>query len=192
MTGKTHQVIGQLVGVSLFCAVTDGQYHPATGAAVAIASSLSALLPDIDTPAAQIWRYMPFGLGKIGSQFVHPFLQHRNLTHSLLGSALIGTGLWQIGLHIPTYWGVNVLLIWVISMAGYFSHLVADSVTVEGIPIFFPLGRSFGFPPRPFQGLRIETGKWFESFIIYPSIILLLLEVIIVHRQLLQSTFFLP
>lgn len=191
MTGKTHQVIGQLVGVSLFCAVTDGHYHPATGAAVAIVSSISALLPDIDTPAAQIWRYLPFGLGRIGSQVVHPFLQHRNLTHSLLGAALIGTGLWQLAQHVPVYWGINVLLVWVISMAGYFSHLSADAVTVEGIPIFFPLGRSFGFPPRPFQSLRIETGKWFENFVVYPLVILMLTEVIILHWQLLRATFIL-
>lgn len=192
MTGKTHQVIGQIVGLSLFSYLANGSYQPATGAAVAIASSLSALLPDIDTPAAQIWRYLPFGLGKVGSQLVHPFLQHRNLTHSFLGAALVGTALWQVGLHVPGYWGIRVPLVWTIAMGGYFSHLLADAVTVEGIPLLFPLSRSFGFPPRPFQGLRMETGKWFESFVVYPAVIIVLVALLVVHWSLLKSTFILP
>jgi len=52
----------------------------------------------------------------------------------------------------------------------YASHLLADSFTVEGIPILYPWHRNFGIPPKPLEGIRIQTGEWFENLIIFPII----------------------
>ncbi len=191
MTGKTHQIIGQVVGVGLLVSLSDSTYHPATGAAALVACSIVSLLPDIDTPAAKIWHYLPFGLGKVGGQIVNPFLQHRNLTHSLLGAALVGSILWQLATRVPVYWGINAFFVWSIAMAAYLSHLLADAVTVDGIPLLFPLQRSFGFPPHPFQGLRIETGKWFENFIVYPLTVCTLIGLFIIKWAVIHALFFL-
>lgn len=191
MTGKTHQVIGQALGVGLLVGLADGHYHPATGAATIVACSISSLLPDIDTPAAKIWQYLPFGLGKVGGHLVKPFLRHRNITHSLVGAALVGEALWQVGLRAPTYWGINVSFVWFVAMAAYLSHLLADALTVEGIPLLFPWSHSFGFPPHPFQSLRIETGKWFENFVVYPLVVCTLVTEILWNWPVIRTVFLL-
>ena len=180
MTGKTHQVIGQLCGLTSFLHLSHG-YAPASLAAVAIVSSLGALLPDIDSPAAKIWSYLPFNSGKIGGALVNPFLQHRNLTHSIVGFATVVLVFRRLLEHLPSYWGIDSQHVLLAGALAYGSHLVADSVTVQGIPLFFPYQRMFGIPPHPFQGLRIETGKWFENLIVYPSVNLLLI-ILLVNR----------
>ena len=166
MTGKTHQVIGLGVGLATFLLATPPSYGPATLAAVLVGSHIAALLPDIDQPASSIWRSIPGGL--IMGELSNPFLQHRNLTHSLLGMAIVAWGLHALSLHFPDYWNINARVAFVSWMAAYASHLVADMVTVQGIPLLFPIQNMMGFPPRPFQGIRIETGHWFENFVVFP------------------------
>lgn len=173
MTGKTHQTIGLLAGLASYLYL-PAHYAPATLAAVTTVSSLGALLPDIDSPAGKIYSYMPFGTGKIGGQLVNPFLKHRNLTHSLLGYAIVILLFHHLLEHLPSYWGIDSRAVFVAGAIAYGSHLLADAVTVEGIPLFFPWHRMFGLPPYPFQGLRIETGKWFENLVIYPLVNVLL------------------
>jgi membrane-bound metal-dependent hydrolase YbcI (DUF457 family) len=170
MTGKTHQTIGLVLGIGSYLYVAAPQYGPATLAAVTAVSSLSALLPDIDSPAGKIYTYVPLGSGHDVERLVNPFLKHRNLTHSLLGFIIV-TLLFHRGLeHLPTYWGIDAHKVFIAGAVAYASHLLADSVTVEGIPVLFPYPKMYGFPPHPFQGLRIETGKWFENFIVYPAV----------------------
>lgn len=166
MTGKTHQIIGLTTGVLTFLALTDPSYNPATLAAAVVVSSIGALLPDIDQPTADLWNKIPFG--KVAGEIVNPFLEHRNLTHSLLGIAIVGWASHALLDQAPSYWGLNQSLIFWAFLASYCSHLLADMVTVQGIPLLFPLQRNFGLPPRPFQGIRIETGQWFENLIIFP------------------------
>ena len=59
------------------------------------------------------------------------------------------------------------MVFWAI-MIGYFSHLVADSLTKDGLPLLFPLKLKFGIPPL--SALRITTGSWVENFLILPAI----------------------
>lgn len=178
MTGKTHQAIGQICGLDSYLYVSPG-YAPATLAAVIIVSSIGALLPDIDSPAAKIWSYLPFGTGRVGGELINPFLQHRNITHSLLGYLVVLGLFWRIMEHLPGYWGIDSWHVFLAGALAYGSHLLADSVTVQGIPFLFPYQRMFGIPPHPFQGLRIETGKWFENLIVYPTVNLVLIAMIV-------------
>jgi membrane-bound metal-dependent hydrolase YbcI (DUF457 family) len=176
MTGKTHKIIGLTVGVGYFLSQNQLNYAPATLAAVAFLSYFGALLPDIDQPAAELWGELPFGhtLGKISD----PFLKHRNITHSLAG--LIGIGLlvhYMLSL-MPSYWGINPHFAFVAFLLGFASHLLADMLTVEGIPLFLPCKKMLGLPPRPFEGIRIETGKWFENLVIFPIVNLVLIIII--------------
>lgn len=176
MTGKTHQVIGISVGLGSFLASAHPVYGPATLAAVLVGSSLGSLLPDIDTATSKIWQTLPYG--RVMGEVVDPFLGHRNLTHSLLGAGLIGLGTYYLFVHFPEYWGIDTLVLWRSTLLAYASHLVADMLTVQGIPLFFPWQRSFGIPPQPFDGLRIVTGKWFENLIVFPLVNLVLLGLI--------------
>ncbi len=81
---------------------------------------------------------------------------HRGRTHTLLALALLGAGAWYLGL--PP-WALAFL-------AGYASHLIADSLTRSGIPILWPI-TPWRFHLLPF-GIRITTGSWLEYALVLP------------------------
>ena len=68
-------------------------------------------------------------------------------------------------------------------MIGFVSHLIADSLTVEGVPLFFPLKLNIGIPP--IKKLRIQTGNWIEKFIVFPAICLYLVWFVNLNREIL-------
>ncbi|MCL5407071.1 MAG: metal-dependent hydrolase [Patescibacteria group bacterium] len=185
MTGKTHQILGLSVGLTYYLVSTEPTYAPATFGAVLVFSYLAALLPDIDQPTGKLWHMLPFGhtLGKISD----PFLEHRNITHSLLGVGLVGLGLHFLFKSFPPYWGIDTSVVFIASIIAYLSHLLADMFTNEGIPVFFPYHRFFGIPPKPFDGARIATGQWFENTIIFPAITILFLALILLNINLIKA-----
>ena len=188
MTGKTHQVVGLTLGLGSYLINTNPGYGPATLGTVLVVSSIAALLPDIDQPAGKIWHLMPFGdtVGKAANTF----LQHRNITHSILGFGLISYGFYRLLLIAPDYWGINAHFVLIAFMLAYGGHLVADMITVEGIPLLFPYQKMFGFPPKPFDGLRILTGKWFENLIIFPLVNIVLIILVVTYWGAIKSILF--
>jgi len=188
MTGKTHQILGITAGISYFLYSQEPTYAPATAGAVLVFGYFSALMPDIDQPAAKIWDAIPFG--RTISRLPNAFLDHRNLSHSLLGFLIFGFLIYKLLSLFPDYWGINTQVILAISLISYGSHLVADMLTVEGIPIFFPIQNMFGIPPHPVEGLRIMTGKWFENAVLFPVINLILLIIIITHWTSIHKILF--
>lgn len=188
MTGKTHQVIGQTTGLITFLSLSSGSYNPATLAFTLVASSVSALLPDIDQPTSRLWHAIPFG--HVAGEAVDPILKHRNVSHSLLGAIILGVLFYWLLSLMPSYWGVNTEIVFWVFTASYLSHLLADMVTVEGIPLLFPYQGMIGIPPKPFQGIRIMTGKWFENLVLFPIVNLALLIVIISNWTKIHSTLF--
>ena len=97
---------------------------------------------------------------------------HRHLSHSLAGlilaSGLIGAILGQIGPPI----GVAPALPFLGFVAGYVSHLVLDTLTIEGVPWLFPLPVYIGLPP--WSHLRIRTGTLAEQFLVMPGLLALI------------------
>ena len=168
MTGKTHRIIGLVAGGGYFLATSSVTYQPATLGAVIIASYSGSLIPDADDAGADIWHTLPFGhaVGKI----TDPFLKHRNISHSLVGIVIYTIILMAILRLMPTYWGISITPVIAASTIAYASHLLADSFTVEGIPFIWPWSRMLGIPPKPFDGIRIQTGKWFENLVIFPAV----------------------
>lgn len=188
MTGKTHQVLGVTIGSGYMLASAPAAYNPATLGAVLVFSYFAALLPDIDQPAGRLWQILPGG--KIAGKIVDPFLEHRNLTHSFLGAALVSVGLYFLFRNFPSYWGIDTHLVTIAALTSYFSHLLADMFTSQGVPLFFPWHRFFGLPPKPFEGLRVMTGKWFENLVIFPIINLALIIFIISNWSKLRAILF--
>ncbi len=188
MTGKTHQLLGITVGTGYFLLSHPPVYEPATFGAVLAFSYLAALLPDIDQPAGKFWHFFPFGhtLGKISD----PFLEHRNITHSILGAAIVSVGLTYIFKGFPSYWGIDTHVVTIAALSSYFSHLLADMFTNQGVPLLFPWHRFFGLPPKPFDGFRIATGKWFENLVIFPVINIILIIFVITNWSKLHSILF--
>ena len=134
-------------------------------------------MPDIDNARSTLGKRLGFL-----SRGIQHFAGHRRLFHSLLGLALTGLVVFaaQLGLGVlllhfgladaahkldvglpPQQWLSTGLGLGFIGMlVGYFLHLVADSLTTEGVPWLYPWRMYFGFPPQ--RKWRFKTGTWRE------------------------------
>lgn len=90
-----------------------------------------ALLPDIDHPQSWLGRRLPFLSRPIAAIF-----GHRGITHSLLAVAL---GVWLLGSESGGVW-ISALAV------GYLSHLAADGLTPQGVPLLWPNHHRFSLP----------------------------------------------
>lgn len=183
MNGRSHALIGGAAGLTLVIsqAVAMGttiQPLGWDGMAVAIATA-AALLPDLDSTdtAARTklglgrqqirreWKRRPRlslvfrWLVTIPLNFFAWLMPHRGPTHWLGTAAalfwiLYGiTSLLQLPLTIPLAFG-----------AGYLSHLLADGLTVAGVPLLGPITRRpIHLLPRPF---RFRTGGLVERLVV--------------------------
>jgi len=189
MTGKTHQIIGITSGLAYLLLTLQPIYSPATLATVIVSCHIAALIPDLDRASSMFWNSVP--MGKVAGYITEPFIKHRNISHSILG-ILIFYGIARYILYLfPAYWGVNVPTALTSAMIAYCSHLIADMITVQGVPLFFPFKRMFGIPPKPFDGIRIVTGQWFENFVVFPFVNILFTALIwtkwgVIHIILLR------
>jgi inner membrane protein len=171
MTARTHDMF------ALASLVTVANYFPpsslnlATMVTSLVGCIIGSLVPDMDQATNRLWDLIPGGdyTGKI---FKKIFLKHRTLSHSLLGTYLLYLLLnWILPkVFNPQFIDPRVVVNAV--MIGFISHLIADSLTTEGLPLFFPLGFKIGFPP--ITSLRIKTGSWIENLLFFPGILIYL------------------
>ena len=102
-------------------------------------------------------------------------LAHRNFTHSVVSLGLFGGLVWYLASLMPIYWGISPALLTLGFVIGYGSHLLADMLTVQGVPLLWPWRASLGIPPKPFEGIRIVSGGWFEQLVFFPILNLILI-----------------
>jgi inner membrane protein len=138
--GITHAILGAGAGVVLG-AMTHAD--PARTLLMVAAGTVGGLLPDIDTPHSIIRDVLP------PLHWLLFWLKHRGPTHSLLLLALVTV----VGLRFVGIYGLPL-------GAGYATHLVADMLTHEGVPLLFPYPGFFHILPRP---LRLKTGGRVEK-----------------------------
>lgn len=157
-------------------------------------AGLGALVPDIDNARSTIGRRAGFV-----SKGIQSLAGHRTIFHSIFGLAMVGAFIWfaqyalglalyyQFGLHrageaLGALTGPGVDLssgrgvAFVALMVGYFLHLVADSLTLGGVPWFWPNHLRLGFPPQ--RKWRFRTGTWREAATVVAVCILVFLGVV--------------
>ena len=172
MVGKTHLVFGLTTLAAANAATGLVQLHPVRdipiGPVLCIgAAILGALAPDLDAAESQLQSE----LGEAGlmlSNWLQSFgVEHRGLTHygvTTLGvmsvSGLLG---WWLG-----YGDVGLAF-----GLGYLSHILADSLTIAGTPLLWPLQKEKNFHLLP-RALRIRTGGPVEPLLFIVVTILLL------------------
>lgn len=151
MKGISHLMLGLAVGVAVAAiAPADTVLRAATIAA----GGFGGLLPDIDHPKAMISKYA-IGIGGA----VRLVANHRGPTHTIIFvAALIGL-LYLIG--APQ---------WVIAAGAgaMVSHLLADMLTVAGVPLLMPITRR-SFRLAPYMVLK-ATSWLLESVAIVGSV----------------------
>jgi inner membrane protein len=172
MVGKTHVVIGlaTLAGVEAVTGLV--QPHPVKDIPVGpflclIAVMVGALAPDIDAEESQI-RYELGEAGLALSGWLQSCgIEHRGLTHygltALMVTMISGALGWWLGYpDVGLAFGL-----------GYLSHILADSLTLAGTPLWWPLQKEQNFHLLP-AGFRIRTGGPVEPVIFVAVTILLL------------------
>jgi len=185
MTGKTHKIIGITAGASYFLSSHTLSYDPSTLSAVIVAAYFGSLIPDFDNSGSDIWQSIP--LGNTAAKTIDPFIKHRNISHSLLGTVIFGILVYLLLNSFPVYWGIDSEYVVISFLIAYFFHLLADMFTIEGIPLLYPWKRYFGLPPKPFDGARIITGKWFENLVIFPVVNIFLIVIILSNWSDIKS-----
>ena len=151
-----------------------------TAIAVLIGCTIGSLIPDMDQATNRLWDFLPAGnfFGKILRNLM---MQHRTISHSALGVYLLYMILtWLLPrIFNPNFIATN--LVGASILIGVVSHIAADALTKEGVPILFPFPFKIGFPP--FKFLRITTGKFIEKIIIFPGVILYIIWLVSTHKE---------
>lgn len=169
MTARTHDLAAFTALGLVFLAVPQTALPLSTVIAAVIANLIGGIAPDIDQPTAPFWRNLPVG-GYVGRAVDRLLGGHRFITHSLLGLALFG---WLAHLLLvflrPILGSININIVWWAFMIGMVSHLIMDSLTKEGVPWLLPIPVKFGLPP--IKAWRITTGKFLESWVVFPLLL---------------------
>jgi len=127
------------------------------------AASIGALLPDVDSDESAIRQATHTArsngcLGRLLSPGISAITGgHRNFTHSLAAWAIFTV------LALMGAIQFRVLSIAVALSIGYLAHLLADALTMHGVPLLWPLNFDVHLLPRP---LRIRTGSFAEYAVI--------------------------
>jgi len=167
MTARTHDLVAFASLITVAVIFPPKNINVLTLVGAVLAADIGALIPDMDDGGNRLWHMLPAG-EKTGRVLRNVFYKHRSFTHSVIGVYLIYRLFsWILPKFLnPAFINPNIIL--AALMIGYISHLLADALTEEGIPLLWPIKISFGFPP--IRSWRIKTGRWFENFVIYPAI----------------------
>lgn len=169
MTGRTHD----LAAFTALNLIVVTQPLPQMSLATAImalsACFIGGLAPDLDQPTANLWRRLP--LGPFFGSLLSPIMgRHRFISHSIVGLFIFGI-ISKILLNwMSTFVIVDIDIVWSAFLIGFLSHLIADSLTLEGVPWLFPIPINFGFPPL--RALRIKTGGFLEKYVVFLSLLI--------------------
>jgi len=160
MKGASHLLIG--LGAA---AVVHRIYAPFGDnwqalAAASVAATIGALLPDVDSDESIIRRSTGTArsggcVGKLASLGISAITGgHRVGTHTAVAWLVISALAWAVGRV------ANSPNIAIAFSVGYLSHLLADALTIEGIPLFWPLAKRRVCLLPSF--IAIRTGSFFE------------------------------
>jgi inner membrane protein len=170
MTGRTHDLAALTALNAVISLTAIPQFNIATGIAALGSNMIGGLLPDLDNVTSDIWDKIRFG--NLLARLIKPLIGgHRMISHSLLGLGIVAFLSEKILNTLGGIILVDMKIVWAALIIGYLSHLLADTLTTEGVPWLFPIPYRFGFPPE--KQFRIKTGGWGEKLIFFPGLILL-------------------
>jgi len=182
MTARTHD-IAAFGALSVVFLLMPTQTITLSSVIISIfANLIGGIIPDIDQPTAPFWRNLPIGK-YLGKTFDKLLGGHRFLSHSILGLAIFSYlfHLLLVFVH-PIMASVNIGFVWWAFFIGMLSHLVMDTLTKEGVPWLLPIPYKFGFPPL--KKWRITTGKWVETWVVFPILFIFVIGLYLVKYQL--------
>lgn len=184
MTARTHDLIAFAALLTMAATFPLEKLNVATLVASLVGNTVGALIPDMDQATNRLWDMLPGG-SILGRGLKKLMLSHRTISHSLLGIFIFDKFLEAVLPMILNPAFINVQLVIRSVMIGFVSHLAADLLTKEGIPLLFPIKFNFGFPP--FKFLRLTTGKFVEKFIVFPGVMVYIFWLTATKKHVLLS-----
>ena len=160
MKGASHLLIGlgaAAVVQRIYAPFGDSWQALALAGAAAV---VGALLPDVDSDESVIRQATGTArsggcVGKLASLGISAITGgHRVGTHTAVAWLVISAIAWAVGRV------ANLPYIAIAFSVGYLSHLLADALTVEGVPLFWPLTKRRVCLLPSF--IAIRTGSFFE------------------------------
>jgi inner membrane protein len=173
MKGASHIVLGVGAALAVNHVAPLGGDLVTFGAALG-AAFVGSLLPDIDHDDAKLRHMTGTERGSLGGCLIAPLVGllggHRALTHTLVAWFVVSLpAIWlSLAMLLPNAPLLTTLIAWrgaaLALSVGYGSHLLADAMTVSGVPLFWPVGeqRVHVLP----HGLRFRTGSLSEYAVI--------------------------
>ncbi|OGM61492.1 hypothetical protein A2961_00625 [Candidatus Woesebacteria bacterium RIFCSPLOWO2_01_FULL_39_21] len=184
MTARTHDAFAFASLVTVATIYPPVSLNLATMFTSIVGNIVGALTPDLDQASNRLWDLLP--AGNVVGKILRPLLLgHRTLSHSILGGVIYYKVLEFVLPKILNASYVNIGIVTVSIMIGFISHLIADSLTKEGIPLFFPFKMKIGIPPVSF--MRITTGGFIENVLILPVIAIYLIWLVNTKKEILLS-----
>jgi inner membrane protein len=163
MMGHTHSLIGSALGLGVALSTHADSRHTLLLLGI---GAVVALLPDIDHPQAPIRRK----LGCLGN-VLFGRLKHRGITHTLIAILAVGAAAY---VALPPFIGELVIM-------AYYSHILADMLTVSGLPVFWPYKKeSYHLLPKR---LCMTTNTLPERLIAFVLVLLILSKIPVMIPQ---------
>lgn len=159
MKGGSHVLIGWATTYAAQRLIMPLAASPVDWLFVLGAASIGALLPNVDSDESAIRQATHTArsngcLGRLSSLVISAITGgHRNFTHTLAAWAMFSV-LALMGAMQFQFMGVAIAF-----SVAYLSHLMADALTIHGVPLLWPLNLDVHLLPRP---LRIRTGSFTE------------------------------
>jgi inner membrane protein len=148
MMKRSHLLVGGAAGVAV--AHTTGDPLLAGG----IVGGLAGLLPDVDHPHAAVGRLLPRWWHRLTPG-------HRGPTHSLVWCLALAAAVYAANRAVSGAAAGPLLALAV--LAGSLSHVLADGLTVAGVPLWWPFRRRRAV----FLGvLAFRTRSWAEVLVV--------------------------
>ncbi|MDQ3239729.1 MAG: metal-dependent hydrolase [bacterium] len=187
MVGKSHQLVGFVSVYTVAILLPVGHLNTQTIIACVLCITVGSLASDLDSQENKLYTLIPIGQKIFAEVGERAFGRHRSISHSALGVVIFGYLTHWLIYMIPKENGIPHELLWGSFMISFVSHLVADALTRDGIPLLWPIKWRFGFPPLKF--LRMKTGGWFELYVVRSLLLLFLIYITYVEWDSVSSIF---
>lgn len=157
MNNQTHSVGGMLAGIismklgtmSAITAVTTDCPKLILAGSILAGALVGGLLPDLDKKNSKIGNKM-----KIASAVISATTKHRGVTHAPLIHLLMYAVLATASVVMLTGLISAVVLSFLTGcLVGALSHVVLDAVTVQGVPLLYPISK------QKYSFCKIRTGR---------------------------------
>jgi len=156
MNGKTHKIGGVCAGIIATSMLIEAPYSfdkILIGGVLIGGSIIGSLMPDIDLPSSTVGKKV-----KPLSYLIHQIFGHRGITHTPILHIICSIFLLLLGGSLT---GI-IRLIYLGFVMGLFvggiSHIILDSMTVKGLPLFYP------FTKKKYRIANFTTGQ--DEFIV--------------------------